>query len=215
MDDTQTRICGDCWTAVAQRRQQQREAQLAAMPTAGVEHLIAFCHGEMQRDHRAYPGFGGVILANAGGDTYVVRDPVPGKVIAQALDALKAQPFVEVTKKSFGREERIDYGWQIWSYTSKYAGGTDSSAYEPNLAPEDTYWMRRDGTVDKFVPRYDGRGKRRFVITEVIPADWYWSPSVVWKVFATVRTYPDSWVGVTGESPELPLHAELPAAWER
>jgi hypothetical protein len=207
LDGTETRICDSCWTVVARRHEKQRAAQLTAMPTAGVEQLIALCHGEMRRDHKAedtYPGLRGILLTNGGGDTYVVRAPMQGKVIAAALIELKASTFVTVAKKSFGREQATDHGWMIWSWTAP-----DDRHY-----PEDRYYMDRDGTVKKIIPRYERRGKSGSDMAEVIPADWYWSRSVVWGVFACVWLHPDWSVQVGAGFAELPLYAQLPSAWE-
>lgn len=215
LDETQTRICGACWTAVAQRHEQERKARLAAMPTAGMAQLFALCRGELEvvpQAGRTYPGFGGALLGNGDGDIYVVR-PMQGKVIAQGLAALKAQPEFTITKKRFGREERVDQGWIIWSYAPKYADGADAPVGAPNRAPSDYYNMRGDGTVEKRVPRYEHGAEDSFAVTEVIPAGWYWSRSVVWQVYVHIWRYPNDPVHVRWESPELPLYAERPAAW--
>jgi hypothetical protein len=209
------RVCQHCLPAVLQRREQERKAQVAAIPTAGVEQLIALCRGQLKRDHQAensYSAFSeSVLLVNENGDRYAVRNPMQGQIIAQGLTELKARPIVNVIKKSFGREERIDQGWHIWSYTTQLAD--PDSWYPTNLAPEDCYYMRRDGTVEKFLPKYH-RGKDNSVLLEVIPADWYWCSSVVWQVFASAWLHPDHPVSVSGTSPRLPLYAEYPTAWK-
>jgi hypothetical protein len=225
LDETQALICGACWETVAQRHEQEREARLAAWPTAGIPQLLGLRRGELDvvsQAGRTYDGFAGALLGNKGrgggragddGDIYVVRS-MQGKALAHFLASMNARLDFTVVKKRFGREERVGQGWVIWSYTPKYYGGSDAPVGAPNIAPSDYYSMFEDGTAEKRIPRYGSRGEEAFAVTEVISADWYWSPSVVWQVYVHLWRYPNEPFHVSFESPKLPLYAERPDAWE-
>jgi hypothetical protein len=224
------RVCDTCMPAAQQRRKQEEAdkaaayaARLATLPSMGAGQFAAFC-----RAWAAFAGGGDDLermqavregqLPDDGG--YVLR-PLQGKVIARALAELKVATYTDEIRKWYSDKWRPheDLGWQIWqrSIIDLSASSSDSVSYCGSPPDYPRFCMDGDGTVRELTSRYGGSQSRpRYAgstVVRVIPADTYWSMTVLRHIANYVRSYPGAPLRVEGQNPQEQLYADRADAW--
>jgi hypothetical protein len=216
--------------AVQQRRKQQEAdkaaayaAHLATLPSMGAGQFAALCRAwaDFAGGRDGLERMGTIHKGQAPDDGGYVLRPMRGNVIAQALADLKVPTYTDEIRKWYSDKWRPnqDLGWQIWqrSFIDLSASRSDSVSYYSSTPDYPRFCMGGDGTVRELTSRYGGSQSRpRYAgstIARVIPADTYWSMTVVRGIASHVRSYPGTPLRVEGQNPDERLYADRADAW--
>jgi hypothetical protein len=197
-------------------------AHLATFPSMGAGQFAAFC--------RAWADFTGgrdglermsaIREGQSPDDSGYVLRPMRGKLIAQALAELKVPTYTDQVRKWYSSnwQPHEDLGWQIWQRSSIDLSAPSSDSIGFSATPDHpSFCMESDGTVNERTSRYGGSQSRpRYVgstVVTVIPADTYWSMTVLREIANYIRNYPGTPMRVSGQQPKERLYADRADAW--